>query len=929
MKRYINVIGLLCCLFFWNSCTDEEYANNTIEEGIPVDAKLLFTTPEMQQVQTKTDMGTAAENTVKDLQVFIFKETGNLEKQYSFVENDLKSLENQTSGAVALSLPGLTSGEKKIVAIANLSSSSIDGNLQLDNIENLEQLEKEVVTIKTRVQRPDAMLMMSGYYGISVGESLEKGGLCSLDSKNAKNGIVTLTGKIWLRHLDSKIKFEVKVSGDRTEFIPKDWQVFNVPKKSYLLPNTEDAAQSLKEDFFTQEGKDRFDVLDIEEGGKYQGGSFVFYMNENRKDVKEKVPSDEYKWREYKTTEGGRPEQPFKYADDRSTYVVLRGSYYKYDEYGKLVVSADVRYTIHLGYVDNAVSDFDSERNKSYTYNVQIKGVDDIILEVESSKDGYDGGFKENQPGAEGDVIKPEQNLLLDAHYEVQTIVFYKDKLNNLSVMVRTPYESSTSIDSKTGTFQINEAGAQIDYLKDFEWVEFAKSANSNFVSYADAYRNRELKNIKEVLEELYEHKNDADNSFWGYSGKVYYTVFVNEYYYDKNPLKENTPASWKDFVNAENRQMHILCNTLTSKDEQSSLTKSSIMIDQRSIKSIYNVENQDLQSAWGIETVEETGRRQSYIKGGNGYAETKTNGRYNMFKFMKNRNASKTWGDYMNFSTNMFSPSNSDRNYAEYVCLQRNRDLNGDGVIDDKEIRWYLPATNQLIGLWIGQDALPSDARLLQVSINGIEKGNPYENHLISSNGIRFWTEEGCSTGNTAKHTNNFRIRCARNLGKTNEKPSLSDEPQDYVEVKRYENGIVKSVDLSRVSSLALRTETYGAISFHTEHTGGDLNHPHKDGFNVYKTTSSGTFSVSKDENGSATGTLSGCPKGYRVPNQRELALIGGYSTSLLNNLASCTYSALTYKYDLFILVNDGKENYLNLYGSSTSAARCVKDGK
>ena len=40
-----------------------------------------------------------------------------------------------------------------------------------------------------------------------------------------------------------------------------------------------------------------------------------------------------------------------------------------------------------------------------------------------------------------------------------------------------------------------------------------------------------------------------------------------------------------KTFVNQENREMHILCNTQRSEDRESSLTTSSIMISQRSIK--------------------------------------------------------------------------------------------------------------------------------------------------------------------------------------------------------------------------------------------------------------------------------------------------------------------------------------------------------
>ena len=941
MKQYIHIIGLLCFLFLGNACTDEKYAADEVVEGVPVDVKLLFTFPEMVQVKTKADMGETVENAVDDLQIFVFKHNGQgngmLEKSYSFTAEEIGQVESVGNfGGVALKLPDLTSGRKQIVAIANLTSTDIE--YTLGTIEKFSDLEKTLISLKGNLlQRPGGLFVMSGYYGEDVEESLKNRGDCTINPGKDSND-VTLTGMLWLRHLDSKIKFDVKVLGADKEFVPKDWKVVNVPSRSFLLPNQSDAAVE-SSDFFTQEQESRFEVMNLD-AGRYQGGSFVFYMNENRKPAKEwPAGSTDYNLREYKTAQGGGPDVPFKYADPYATYVILRGSFYEYDHSGKLLVSADVRYTIHLGYLCCVASDFNSERNKSYTYNVTIENVDKIILEVESSEEGYNGGFKEEQPGAEGDVIMSDQNLLLDAHYEAKSITFYKDKLDNLSVMVRTPYESASSSE---GFYKIDkDDGTVTDHLTDFKWIELAKTTTGKgYRSYTDACEKKELKNIKEVLVDLYANKNNTDKSFWDKDQEgnylVTYTVFVNEYYYEEDPLHPNQEASWKEFVNAENRQMHILCDTKYSLDGQSSLTKSNIMINQRSIKSIYNVENSELQTAWGIETVEETGRYPSYLlEKGNIFTATKTNGRYNMFKFLgTDEEYSGKWDDFVDFSDNTFDPDD-DYKYAEYVCLHRNRDLDGNGEIDNDEVRWYLPATNQYIGLWIGQDALPAEARLLQTTISKISKENRYDYHLISSNGTRFWTEEGVSTGNTIGGNNKFHVRCARNLGKTNKKPdTVNDEPQDYVNVTR--NGsYVASVDLSRISPLALRSTPYTSIDFHTEHGGGDLNSPYKGGFMVDSETRTGTFEYDKSK---GVGTLKGCPGGYRVPNQRELALIGGYSNDHFGivdtnykRLASCTYSALTYKTDIYLLgyLPNEKINYLTLSGNSTNYVRCVKDRK
>ncbi|MCQ5300080.1 hypothetical protein NE644_22010, partial [Blautia wexlerae] len=41
--------------------------------------------------------------------------------------------------------------------------------------------------------------------------------------------------------------------------------------------------------------------------------------------------------------------------------------------------------------------------------------------------------------------------------------------------------------------------------------------------------------------------------------------------------------------------------------------------------------------------------------------------------------------------------------------CLSRNRDENGNGKIDLDELKWYLPATDQLASMFLGAKSLPS----------------------------------------------------------------------------------------------------------------------------------------------------------------------------------------------------------------------------
>lgn len=62
-----------------------------------------------------------------------------------------------------------------------------------------------------------------------------------------------------------------------------------------------------------------------------------------------------------------------------------------------------------------------------------------------------------------------------------------------------------------------------------------------------------------------------------------------------------------------------------------------------------------------------------------------------------------------------------TDTEWACLACLTRNRDFNGDGTITDDELRWYTPARDQMLGLWIGEPALPAKAALYPYSTEGM----------------------------------------------------------------------------------------------------------------------------------------------------------------------------------------------------------------
>lgn len=66
-------------------------------------------------------------------------------------------------------------------------------------------------------------------------------------------------------------------------------------------------------------------------------------------------------------------------------------------------------------YAENdPANDYDIERNVHYTYNVTIKGMNDLVVEAKSDK----AKEEEPAPGVEGLVYDAHRSFNFDCHYE-------------------------------------------------------------------------------------------------------------------------------------------------------------------------------------------------------------------------------------------------------------------------------------------------------------------------------------------------------------------------------------------------------------------------------------------------------------------------------------------------------------------------------
>lgn len=955
MKRY-NLYTFLVCLtlsFLFNACQDEEMVakKKEILSGIPVGLSISFTQDDASKVMTKVGISEDAEKEVYDIRVFVFDE----DKKLEYVTPSIPiSQEPLKSKKIEIEKGKIASGNKYIYAIANTSStlgSFYTGHNSIDlsddtniytNIKKLSDLTSlTYIMNKATEQRLSGRLVMGGYFQSNALDSEQ--GACAVDANDAKDGVVAVNGVIELVRVDSKIQFNVAAAKGIT-FVPKKWKVVNMPTTTYVFGGQEDAEGDYKMSELNE--FDDNNIVDTQ----YKGGSFTFYMYENRK-APQKALAD-YSMREYESEKGAtqaKDPRVYEYANNNSAYVVLTGSYSDGNK-----TTAEVTYRIHLGYL-NGASDFNSARNTDYTYTVTVTGVENIILEVTDDT--------EKQPGAEGSVMVADQNILVDSHYEARVVTFLNNDettISDLSVQISTPFDE--------GSYKIGNDGSLVEGKlgHDYKWVKFVRNEKGDDGKYkrnlalypgdgkalkmteidgdfsVDGDDTKNYLTIDQLLWQLYKNKDNSE--FWDTEGEVCYTAFIDEYYYDKHPVTGATSTTlWKDFANAPNRKMHILCDTKYSDDKQSSLTTSNILINQRSIKTVYNLDKSltGLTTAWGIETVDETPNKY-YSDKKTVSSETRTNGRYLTFKIAGNDMLSDYWSNYIDFTLTENDKLQNDYNKAEYACMQRNRDLNGDGMVSADEIRWYLPATNQYTALWIGKDALDPEARLFQVdpsSVVKIKSGKLNQSeanrewdmansrghfHYVSSNGMRFWSEQGASVGNTVfpVHGLPYKFRCARNLGfsysseldgETESSDIVGENYDDYVQ----REGNILNLEYLNPSARRSLLET-NQLASSGEHKGADLNRPYKK-FEVY----------------SENTPTRGCPPGYRVPNQREIALIAGYFANLGSvriesnthtDLSNASYSdKLGFVYSIQPSTTGGL-NEVTLVSKSGNT-RCVRD--
>ena len=796
MKKIYQYITILFVgIAALSSCADDNEIQVLEQKVESATIKLNFQTQSNRKVVNSR--ATEAENKLFDLHFYVFSAEDKSLTGYAKLVSESGNLE--TPGPAGVEITAKT-GESYIYAVANIDKSSTyyldaddkallnvtdvtSSSLMLDDFLAI-RFHRRFGTEGSELFSPDPVdnvFMMSGY--------LNDGNPVIIQKDNSGNA--TLAEGVNVIKLYRILAKNTLTIDTNDKFTPKYYRLCNVPVGGALIPHTDISdVDAYTDDNITDE------EVESSYRWNFDGETTIsFYYPEN---LQEAVgSSNNWKDREENDWTGGV--KTFTNASADASYIEIHGDYVSGN------VKATVSYTIHFGDFSNSNwNNFQVVRNHAYVYSVTINGVDDI--EVEAKKEG-------DNPYAEGLIIETDGSGIaydLDAHYEARVMSFTKSSITALKavnddkpgyfVNVKTPFgETSETVYVKEDSVYniggdplcaIDDVSTLFEGEEDYQWMEFVRHTESNRFNDSDAYpckypgiQSDDRLNVFELLAELYKEET------YGNEETIYYTCFVNENYYKDK--------AWLEYVNQDPRVMLIANNLNVSEDGKSLYAKVAYSVSQRSISTFYTNENVN---AFGTEIFDE---EELYFKTSgeklskNKYGTIKSPHDWNAFTSAEatnvNARAKVGWyDDYVKNKENIQPLYNT----VAKACMSRNRDLNGNGDIDEGEVKWYLAAVEQYRALFFGQNALVQDAYL--VTRDDMEKINreigPYiktndfgheyrgQYHYFSAsdgNKTIFWPEEGVTTcGVNDSWGYAELVRCIRTL--ESEGDGLTD-PEPY----------------------------------------------------------------------------------------------------------------------------------------------------
>lgn len=981
MKRIYNrllsfAFGAVVAGGVMTACSDDLGFDENFVEGEPVTLSIDCAVAEMPVV-SRADMAVGRDKEINSVWIGFYGADGSLKHHFTYgeggdikiMDEDFQTLENMK----------ITSGRYHIVAVANYEgnmgvtptqTTPKDLKTLLDEAKTFDQYKAiAVYTDPGSVDTPTGNLVMQGVYVESRKHDKDvSSDFWAIENESltaVSSGTTKLPGAIHFRRLISQVKFNITFDNTNIEsFEPVSMTVYNVPTVSWLAEREDGEAGNT----VTNAGDN------INLGGKEYTSSRRFYsfegtttrtidwyQMENRRQAVIDVPTYAERERERKNdiTDSEFKENSGIYTalcgesgdtyikNNNATYVVLHARLtMKKKPTGVESRTVDAVYTVHLGYCEGAddavkAKDFNSRRNYKYTYNMKITGVDKI--ELEAKAETLDGDF---QHGAEGLITDITGAFFpADSHFEQRNVELTAEELEKLkwSMRVYTNQRNFITIDEtnfdKPQTYPDNKVHSEY-----YDWIEFIPAPSE---PQCAAYNPAKVIKLKDMVGRT----KEAGEGDW-------YTMFIDEYIYENATTEPgvthgNLTPSWKSYVNLPDRTMWLKVEEERSQDQESVIIKSKYAVQQKSLQTYYGINPENPTSAMALEHVDEYDGNTIVNDVADKDKTINRGGRFLIANYLGvidgNGNETDreiTWSKIdrttlqKNGSEKEQGVPNMNSNNLRDLCLNRNRDLNGNNRIDPEEIRWFLPSIHQYVRFALGSHSLVSP---LYDYEGKDHTDTPLQFHYGSAEGWTLWAEEYISIGSPSN--NIAHIRCARYLGVDMSK--YETQPAEPAFKKRDDDNNIIEFHYGVESSRSMIT---GELPIH--YTNSEYNRSAK----VLQYADKDI--VLKDKYVQVPFTMnewindhhgkSQCESefgaGWRVPNQIEMSammfVLGRWGNSTLGQSYSPYYSYedvfyLTSTRDFYgkhIMATTGMiatrvdDSQLS-YGPWTIAVRCVKD--
>lgn len=852
--------------FAASSCKDDELFRSNGRGETVIVHDLTFTASQVVKVDvplTRAD----SHSEIQSVTLFFFDEAGGIEYIGDFTSESLEEITSDNTRNRTYQLNAsikITTGTKHCYAIANAMSDYWVNCLEtlkgLTREESFKQylfsINTQLITRQTLPTLTSPILWLSGYGEVQI-------------SGSGSNG--SASGTVYLKRPIAQINFNVnntyKDNNDNVHtFIPETYAVYNVPQQMPVIEMGSLMGTGNDTRAYYNTISYNFDAA-----GNDGISREAFYMPENDQQNSDNLTSyhDRDAWNNEYIDEA-KTEKKWANAPQKSTYIIISGQYTQRDKDNLLIRQGNVNYTIHLGdFSEDKWENFTIERNCRYTYTLTVRGVDKIVVEATVER-------KEEQPGAEGDIIEntsASESFDLDCHFE-QVYVEYdltaianeiEEQMQKESALEReldtyignsfilkasTPFSNADFVVPYSRALAGEGEGNVTDGM-DYKWIYFlsqseerqiakypgdnCKDQTASSIVYDKA--EKELINPYELCVRLGKLVKQIITNTDGNISNNYdiiiseddenqhkiarFTAFIDENYYQRDPTNSSIIVGWDSYTRQNDRSMLIASDIHISTDGFSTYAIARTSFTQRSVQTFYNASAVDNTNALGMETYCENGLSPMQAPTSGTYnanaGTSPSDGRLNMIGLTQCEN--KSWDTYIKSSTNGYLSADKSRdhrideyslvdgtfNYTSnmlqetylhpyFACLSRNRDLNGNGTIDDNEIRWYLPSGDQYLRLSIGSDAMSEASRLFEGDKTTIEKYSDYPSKFLDNGALYMtstlvdpvsgtnkrvlWAGEVGAFGGF--NSNYGFVRCVRNLPKK----SIVDSNPDQVEV-------------------------------------------------------------------------------------------------------------------------------------------------